>query len=77
MVWETPDNVNGVHSLINWPITCLPKQKGGLGILDLERFAGAVRSRWLWFKWKEKDRAWNKLDIPCDKKTWNYSTLQR
>jgi hypothetical protein len=65
---ETPDNVNSGHSLINWPITCLPKQKGGLGILDLERFARALRLRWLWFKWKEKDRAWNKLDIPCDKK---------
>ena len=25
------------------------KRKGGLGNLDLERFAGAIRLKWLWF----------------------------
>ena len=49
---ETPDKVCGGHSLINWPTTCLPKNKGGLGILDLERFTRALRLRWLWYKWK-------------------------
>jgi hypothetical protein len=38
-----------------------------LGILDLERFTRALRLRWLWFKWKQKLRAWNNLEIPCDK----------
>ena len=42
---ETPENVIGGHSLINWPTTCLPKVKGGLGILDLERFTRALRLR--------------------------------
>jgi hypothetical protein len=64
---ENPDNVRGGHSLINWPTTCLPKVKGGLGILDLERFTRALRLRWLWFKWKQKQRAWNQLEIPCDR----------
>lgn len=63
---ETPENVYGGHSLVNWPTTCRPKTMGGLGILDLERFARALRLRWLWFKWKHKERAWNKLDLPCD-----------
>jgi hypothetical protein len=45
----------------------LPKVKGGLGILDLERFTRALRLRWLWFKWKQKQRAWNQLEIPCDR----------
>jgi hypothetical protein len=40
--------------------------KGGLGILDLERFARALRLRWLWFQWRQKERAWNKLELPCD-----------
>ena len=35
-------------------------------MLDLERFARALRLRWLWFKWKHKERAWNCLDLPCD-----------
>jgi hypothetical protein len=75
---ETPDKVYGGHSLINWPTTCLPKQKGGLGISDLERFARALRLRWLWFQWKQKDRAWNGLDIPCDeydRHLFNASTI--
>jgi hypothetical protein len=63
---ETPDKVYGGHSLVNWPMTCRPKTKGGLGILDLEHFARALRLRWLWFRWKHKDRAWNRLELPCD-----------
>ena len=64
---ESPDKVSGGHSLLNWPTTCLPKTEGGLGISDLERFSRALRLRWLWFKWKQKQRAWNNLEIPCDK----------
>lgn len=64
---EALEKVSGGHSLINWPTTCLPKIKGGLGILDLERFTRALRLRWLWFRWKQKHRAWNNLDVPCDK----------
>ena len=63
---ETPDKVYGGHSLVNWPTTCWPKGKGGLGILELERFAKALRLRWLWFQWKHKDHAWNELELSCD-----------
>jgi hypothetical protein len=45
----------------------LPKNKGGLGILDLERFTRALRLRWLWYKWKQPERAWSNLEVPCDK----------
>lgn len=63
---ETPDKVYGGHSLVNWPMTSRPKTKGGLGILDLERFSRTLRLRWLWFQWKHKDHAWNRLELPCD-----------
>jgi hypothetical protein len=63
---ETPDKVYGGHSIINWPMTCRPKEKGGLGILDLERFSRALRLRWLWYQWKHRDRACNKFDLPDD-----------
>jgi hypothetical protein len=49
---ETPDKFYGGHSIINWSTTCLPKVKGGLGVLDLEHFARALRLRWLWFQWR-------------------------
>jgi hypothetical protein len=65
---ETPDKVYGGHSLVNWPTTCRPKIKGGLGILELERFSRALRLRWLWLQWKHKERAWNQLDLPCDER---------
>jgi hypothetical protein len=61
-----PIKVYGGHSIVNWPTSCLPKVKGGLGILDLEHFARALRLHWLWFKWRQKERAWNNLKLPCD-----------
>lgn len=36
--------------------------------MDRERFARVLRLRWLWFKWKHKERAWNGLDLPCDRR---------
>jgi hypothetical protein len=64
---EEPNKVSGGHCLVNWPTVCTPKKLGGLGILDLERFVQALRLRWLWFKWKQADRPWTGLHIPCDK----------
>ena len=67
-LWKgsNPKSCNGGHCLINWSTTCLPKCKGGLGILDLNRFARALGLRWLWFRWKAKDKAWVNLQLPCD-----------
>jgi hypothetical protein len=67
-LWKgnNPEVCSGGHCLINWPTTCLPKSKGGLGILDLERFARGLRLRWLWLRWKSKDRAWTAMKLPCD-----------
>lgn len=66
---ETPDKVCGGHSIINCPTTRHPKIKGGLGILDLECFARALRLRWLWYHWKHRERAGIiELELPCDKK---------
>jgi hypothetical protein len=63
---ETPDKVYGGHSIVNWPTSCRPKIKGGLGILDLESFARALRLCWIWFQWCQKESTWNKLELPCD-----------
>jgi hypothetical protein len=64
---EILDSCSGGHCLINWATICLPKNKGGLGILDLERFARALRLRWLWLRWTNRDKAWTGLQLPCDK----------
>jgi hypothetical protein len=75
---EEPEKVNGGHCLVNWPTVCTPKEMGGLGILDLERLARALRLRWCWYQWKHEERPWVGLDIPCDKTDWelfNASTV--
>lgn len=51
---ETLNKVYGGDFIVNWPMTCRPKIKGALGILDLEHFARALRLRWLWFQWKQR-----------------------
>lgn len=38
-----------------------------MGILDLDIFTRALRLRWLWFQWKQNNRAWTSLEIPCDR----------
>ncbi|CAO2150746.1 unnamed protein product [Urochloa humidicola] len=43
----------------------MPKENGGLGILDLERFARALRLRWLWHEWVSPDKAWVGTETPC------------
>jgi hypothetical protein len=59
---------------------CTPKDLGGLGILDLDRFARALRLRWQWHRWKSTDKPWATLDIPCDntdRDLFNSSTIVR
>jgi hypothetical protein len=44
---EEPNKVSGGHCLVNWPMVCMPKELGGLGILDLEGSARALHLRWV------------------------------
>ena len=53
---DEPEKVNGGHCLVRWPSMCTPKDLGGLGILDLERLARALRLGWLLFQWKNEER---------------------
>ena len=38
---------------------------GGLGILNLNMFASALRMRWLWFQWRDGMKLWMNLGTPC------------
>jgi hypothetical protein len=40
---EEPEKVCREYYLIKWPIVCTPKDTAGLGILDLEQLARALR----------------------------------
>lgn len=49
---EDPDKVRGGHCLIKWKMCTRPKNLGGLGIKDLDRYGRALRLRWLWHQWE-------------------------
>ena len=48
-----------------WEKCKKPKLRGGLGVLDLEKFSRALRLRWLWYSWVDPDRPWVSSAVPC------------
>jgi hypothetical protein len=44
---------------------CKPKEYVGLGILNLAKFALALRMRWLWHAWMDEAKPWIGLGNPC------------
>ena len=47
---------------------CKSKVHGGLGILNMEKFAAALRIRWLWGAWTDPSKPWVTLGNLCDDK---------
>jgi hypothetical protein len=68
--------MSGGICLVNWPTVSRPKNIGGLGVVDLERFARALRIRWMWFQWRDRDMAWTGLDTHVPKKIETFFMLQ-
>ena len=66
-LWEGCGKVIGGKCKINWDQVCRSKLQGGLGILNLKKFATALRIRWLWFEWMDPIKPWVGLGNPCDK----------
>ena len=48
LLWRGAEQANGGHCLVNWKQVLLPKELGGLGVLDLDCFGRALILRWLW-----------------------------
>ena len=65
-LWAGHKAISGGKCKVNWTKTTLLKECGGLGILDLERFAQALRLRWLWHEWASPDKSWIGIEVPCD-----------
>jgi hypothetical protein len=47
MVWDEIDGKKRYH-LVNWHTVCLPKDCGGLGVLDLPTMNKSLLCKWLW-----------------------------
>nr|XP_020200448.1 uncharacterized protein LOC109786280 [Aegilops tauschii subsp. strangulata] len=70
-LWAGTDKTTGAKCKVNWDSMCRPLGFGGLGVLNTEKFARALRLRWLWFEWKEPSKMWIGLGNPCDEMDYN------
>lgn len=66
MLCDCKENVSGGKCKVNWQKVCRPKEQGGLGILDLDRFSHALRLRWLWYEWTTPEKPWVGTETPND-----------
>ena len=48
--WEGSEAIHGGKCLVAWQRVCRPKERGGLGILDLNRQGLASILRWEWLR---------------------------
>jgi len=65
-LWAGDSTLMGGKCKVNWERCSMPKEFGGLGILNLGRFARALRLRWLWHEWASPNKAWIGTKAPCD-----------
>lgn len=65
-IWACDRELTGGKCKVKWTRTTLPKEHGGLGVLNLDRFARALRLRWLWHQWVSPQKPWVGTKVPCD-----------
>jgi len=65
-LWAAGEELTGGKCKVNWTKSCMAKELGGLGILNLEKFARALRLRWLWHSWVSPDKPWASTELPCE-----------
>ncbi|KAJ4754476.1 RNA-directed DNA polymerase (reverse transcriptase)-related family protein [Rhynchospora pubera] len=58
-LWKGNDKCLGGHCLVNWDKCCMPKQHGGLGILNLKTQNEALLAKWIWVLLTKPDSVWS------------------
>jgi hypothetical protein len=65
-LWTPDEEASGGKCLVGWQKICAPTAYGGLGVKDMQAFSRALRLRWEWFRWNDRDRPWVGTETPCD-----------
>ncbi|XP_073355220.1 uncharacterized protein [Aegilops tauschii subsp. strangulata] len=65
-LWRGQESCPGGHYKVASGRICRPKELGGLGIIDLDRFGIALRLRWLWWEKTTPYKPWIGLPVPCN-----------
>lgn len=47
--------------MVNWTLVCIPKEYGGLGVMDFKLAWLALHVRWLWLQRTTEDHTWSDL----------------
>ena len=61
-----------------WQTVPKPRDHGGLGVPDLDKFGRVLCLRWLWQDWVDGSKPWAGVDLPCkpaDRLLFNASTI--
>jgi hypothetical protein len=64
-LWVGDKAISGGKYKVNWIRTTLPKDCGGLGILDLNKFATTLHLHWLWHEGTSPEKSWVGTEVPC------------
>ena len=57
MLWRESQGVKKYH-LVQWQKVCMPKDQGGLGVIDLEKMNIALLGKWIW-KLENEEGIWH------------------
>ncbi|EEE69615.1 hypothetical protein OsJ_29192 [Oryza sativa Japonica Group] len=61
-LWKGQEEVSGRHCLVAWKSVCMPYEKGGLAIKNLNFFGMALRLKWLAKRGEHRDRPWTTVE---------------
>ncbi|XP_073354947.1 uncharacterized protein [Aegilops tauschii subsp. strangulata] len=65
-LWAQDEAATRGKCKVAWSAVTTPEPHGGLGIHDLDKFARALRLRWLWLSWTHPEQPWVGTDTPCN-----------